>query len=338
MAPGIAHLGIQPVALGHVAQQRHDLVAGFRRLAVDDGRQADFHPREFRNARRLSRIIAAHAHLDRARACAVVDLGKGRHIDRPIEHMDALDQAIAGELVAWRAEQLLRGLAGKDHRAVGPKPHHGILHALDEVPVGDHLATLIDAEGRVEAARRVGRHQRGNEEAHASDQRIFGPWCLRPGDQPQRAEAADQDHGDEQHPRALLGRCAGQQRCLHRRDQRHGEAEIDDLGVNQRQHEADQQGRVDLPERRALVLPAAMQRERHEPGTEPNRHDDERHQRAFSQQVQSRGSADDTGRDDDSGIGRQRLAPQRFRPAALGLQGGAAGLSAKQRVEEATHY
>ena len=84
------------VALGDVAQQRHDLVP---RLACASasitGVRRDLDPDELRHARRLGRIVAAHAHLDGARLAVVVGVGEGRHVGGPVEHVDAIDQAAA---------------------------------------------------------------------------------------------------------------------------------------------------------------------------------------------------------------------------------------------------
>ena len=110
-------------------------------------------------------------------------------------------------------------------------------------------------------------------------------------------------------------------------------------GSAMRQHEADQQRRVDLPERGALELAAPMQRQGQEAGAQPDRRDDEGHQRALRQHDRARRACRCTL----VAMMMRELAASVLRRSVSGrprdrLGRGGTGLSAKQRVEEATHY
>ena len=109
------------LALGDVAQQRHDFEAARREAVVDAPATGNFDPDELRHAAGALGIVLAHANFHHARLAVDIGIGKGGQIGGPVEHVDALEQPAAGQFVALAAEELFGRARGEQHLAIRRK-------------------------------------------------------------------------------------------------------------------------------------------------------------------------------------------------------------------------
>ena len=105
---------------------------------------------------------------------ALIGVGKGGEIGRPVHDMEAFAEAAAGQFIAPAAEQGFRGARGEQHFAIAGKADDGVLDVLDQVPIGGHLGLVIDLIGRIDAVGAVDDDADTEDKGNGSGQRHGG--------------------------------------------------------------------------------------------------------------------------------------------------------------------
>ena len=150
------------LAVADIAQYRDHFMVGWLLFTGAILQRAAAHLRPDEAAGMLRIGLAADAEFERALFVARGGIGKRSEVGRAIGDMDAVEQAIAQQLVERHAEQRLGRWRDKQHGAVAAMAHDDIRHVAGEQPVAVFLGVQHPEAGAREllGARTQGRSHR----------------------------------------------------------------------------------------------------------------------------------------------------------------------------------
>ncbi len=258
--------------------------------------------------------VAPHAELDRLTFGARP--GERRQIGRAVRDVNAVEQAVAEQVIDLGAEQHLGGGRGEEHRAVAGVSRDDVGHVAGEQPV----AVLFGVEKpearareRFGAEREPGRVQRGGDDAERReralpllDGRGRGQKMLGAAEHQQAGGEQRERRGGRHHPPR-----GGQRRFERHDDEPDGGEGADSSGL--RRHHGDETGERERGQHMRALVAARARKEiggedrRDQPG---ENHDLERARHAAHGEIDrkrgERCGAADQSRSDERAMARRR--------------------------------
>ena len=168
---GLDHGRFVVLACGDVTEQRDDFMAHTGIVRIKNRGQADLDPDEAGYGRRGMRIVLTHPHFDQPGLPALIGIGEGGQIGRPIHHMHARAQAATRQLKATATKQRFGRTRRQQHFAIAGKADDCILNMLDQVTIGGDLGLVVDFKRPVDAVSSVDDHADADGQGNARCQR-----------------------------------------------------------------------------------------------------------------------------------------------------------------------